>query len=1753
MANYYWVGNSGGTGTDYEVGANWTQTSGGSAHSSAPSDGDNLYFDSTASYDCKISDARQVNAVTIENNFDQLFWFDNSSAALTCDSIMVKATGKIKASAASKIKFIGTGVTEADPARNIYVLFQHADFATNDLGMFDSATSRSNMTFDFSGVSNGVKIVLENGVYPNMDFSGNSNTATFRPAAQSTQNMINTYGITSMLNFKTDNKCNVKNEYQAAADYDKIFKINGKIEAACEKFFWGNTTLHIWPQGTDDPFPSSGNYHATGSTNRFGATNASSVKVFETQYEKLVIEPNGTNNANYYLMDSASILSCNELVIKAGGRLYGPDEQSRQGAEIQCITRPTIDGDWNFTQLSDGIYRSRTHGPALNYYHGGTGLNTLGTSGQVLAVHSDGDRLEWSSSAGGGTDTTFTLTGDSGSNQTIAHGNTLDIAGGDGIATVVGATDTVTVGLDIDGMTDIGEALVAADLMIVDNGAGGTNRKATMTRLQTYMQNSLTFTTNTDVDVSVANLKTRLAGGFGSNAVTIGDSDDVVTIGNDLIVTGDFTVSGDTTTQNVATISVEDPLIELARNQSNSADALDIGFFGKYGVGGTHKYAGLFRDANDSGKWKLFKDTQEDLTSATTINTGGTGYTTGTLVANLEGSASTAVVASTITLADESSDTTCFPLFSTDATGNRAAKTGSNLTFNSSSGILTATGFAGDITGDVTGDVTGNADTATALETARNIGGVSFNGTASIDLPGVNTAGNQNTSGTAATATVATTVTITDNENTDEDNALIFTAGGDVDGGNLGLESDGTLTYNPSTGKVTATGFIGALTGDVTGNVSGSSATTTTATNATNITLADESSDTSCYVVFATGASGNLPPKTGSNLTFDSDTGILTAGGGFAGNVSGSSGSCTGNAATATLASSCTISENNSNNETVYPVFVDGATGSQGLESDTGLNYNPNTGVLTSTSFTGNLTGNVTGTLTPTAPFDISHSVTNPALDGSGGDAFAQTIDIDLSGSGATGGDREQGGLYIDLDTSTTGGDTGDEHRPYGIWVDGRQNSAADADAFYGVYSYTESQRSSASTTATTNQAGVYGYATSDETADNTVTNLQGVRGDFSLQDNGVVSNSFGLRAHGAVYKNRNANLGAINGVAAEVQIDGGRTSGSSGSDTDITTGNISVYKAVFDHNVPSSGESTVSVTNSYLYYGNSSLTDSGQVTNNFGVYMTGEAKNYFSASVGIGTTNPKNTLQINHSAGDGNQGILIVRDDATTTDPELLGAIGFDSKDGNVPSSVLEASAGIAAYAAEAHSTGDKGGDLVFFTTAIDDNDDTTSHERMRIDSEGKVGIGTTAPEALLDVNTGSDIAIQMGADVNAATLTNDTRKYGRFATPHYHNAEEPIGLIVGDSDGTDNIVNVGGGSSAVNAATSIRFWSAANDATVTGTERMRIDSAGKVGIGTTIPQTPLHVIGNVMITNTDSDDTAKDSRILGRTYTNNDYNLIYGYADSTTNRLYLGGGTGTGEPATDIRFFTAALNAGTDATGTERMRIASDGKVGIGEDDPASMLEIRGATTIGTTTGHIMLTGDSATDGQGPQIVFSESGSGSSYAGAYIGHARTGSNSMGDLIFATRATGGDANTVPTERMRILANGDVGVGTASPGHKLEVSGSFAATTKSFDIEHPTKEGMRLLHGSLEGPEHGVYIRGKNTTNTIELPDYWLGLVDEDTITVQLTSIGKPRQLYVRSIKDNTINIGSKPHDNLNYYYFIQAERKDVEKMEVEY
>lgn len=104
---------------------------------------------------------------------------------------------------------------------------------------------------------------------------------------------------------------------------------------------------------------------------------------------------------------------------------------------------------------------------------------------------------------------------------------------------------------------------------------------------------------------------------------------DFITINNDLAVSGNLTVTGDLVTINVSTLSVIDPLIELASN--NAADTVDVGFYGNYNDG-TGRFAGIFRDAGD-GIFKVFANTTVEPT--TTVDTGGTGYTLGTLEAYL--------------------------------------------------------------------------------------------------------------------------------------------------------------------------------------------------------------------------------------------------------------------------------------------------------------------------------------------------------------------------------------------------------------------------------------------------------------------------------------------------------------------------------------------------------------------------------------------------------------------------------------------------------------------------------------------------------------------------------------------------------------------------------------------------------------------------------------------------------------------------------------------------------------------------------------------------------------------------------------------------------------------------------------------------------------------------------------------------------------------------------------------------------------
>ena len=333
-----------------------------------------------------------------------------------------------------------------------------------------------------------------------------------------------------------------------------------------------------------------------------------------------------------------------------------------------------------------------------------------------------------------------------------------------------------------------------------------------------------------------------------------------------------------------------------------------------------------------------------------TITFADGGVSLGTITSSgYSGTAAVATVATTVTITDNESTNESNALIFTAGGdvdgGNIGLESDGTLTYNPSTGKVTATGFIGALTGDVTGDVTGTADVAT----------------------------------------VATTVTITDNESTNEDNALIFTAGGDVDGGNIGLESDGTLTYNPSTGKVTATGFIGTLTG-----------TADTATVATTVTITDnESTNEDNALIFTAGGDvdgGNIGLESDGTLTYNPSTGKVTA--------TGFIGALTGTADVATVATTVTITDNESTDESNAIVFTAGGDvdgGNLGLESDGTLTYNPSTGAVTATGFVGALTGNVTGNVSGTAATVTGAAQTNIT---SVGTLTGLTISGDLTVSG---------------------------------------------------------------------------------------------------------------------------------------------------------------------------------------------------------------------------------------------------------------------------------------------------------------------------------------------------------------------------------------------------------------------------------------------------------------------------------------------------------------------------------------------------------------------------------------------------------------------------------------------------------------------------------------------------------------------------------------------------------------------------------
>ncbi len=255
-------------------------------------------------------------------------------------------------------------------------------------------------------------------------------------------------------------------------------------------------------------------------------------------------------------------------------------------------------------------------------------------------------------------------------------------------------------------MTDLGNTSIATTIA-ANSVALGTDTTGN------YVQ-SITGTAN-EITVS----------GSGSETadVTISLPDDV-TIGNDLTVTGDLTVSGTTTTVSSSTVAIADANMKLAKD--NSANATDFGIYGAYNDGSA-KFAGLNWDASESDKFRLFHGTATEPT--TTVNTSASGWTKGTLIADLEGNASTATAletARTIALAGDVVGSASF-----DGTGNISI-TSTIQADSVALGTDTTGNYVADVAGGTGITVTHSAGEASTPSVAADLATTSSVGVASF-------------------------------------------------------------------------------------------------------------------------------------------------------------------------------------------------------------------------------------------------------------------------------------------------------------------------------------------------------------------------------------------------------------------------------------------------------------------------------------------------------------------------------------------------------------------------------------------------------------------------------------------------------------------------------------------------------------------------------------------------------------------------------------------------------------------------------------------------------------------------------------------------------------------------------------------------------------------------------------------------------------------------------------------------------------
>jgi hypothetical protein len=348
----------------------------------------------------------------------------------------------------------------------------------------------------------------------------------------------------------------------------------------------------------------------------------------------------GSNGASFTIAGkfNPGVLTANQALVANG--TSGIDRIITANAIVTTITANGATGTAGQVLTSNGtVSYWDTPAPSSFTITGETGSDTFSTGESLAFAAANGISTAV-------TDSTVTFSVDTGSTLTVnsvgIHVNTAnlsvatsqltgDVALGSGTSGNYVATITAGNGISGSSAEEGGAATIAVvagtDGGLASNSTGvfvvaGEGLLSNSTGLHVGTANGITIAADSVGVLAGSTLTVNATGVHVNSALSI----------QDLTLAGNLTVTGTLTTVDTTNLVVKDPLIKLA-NGNVTTDAIDIGFYGVYDPAGTDLYAGLFRDATD-GVFKLFKDTEVEPT--TTIDTAGTGYTQGTVLAYLQ-------------------------------------------------------------------------------------------------------------------------------------------------------------------------------------------------------------------------------------------------------------------------------------------------------------------------------------------------------------------------------------------------------------------------------------------------------------------------------------------------------------------------------------------------------------------------------------------------------------------------------------------------------------------------------------------------------------------------------------------------------------------------------------------------------------------------------------------------------------------------------------------------------------------------------------------------------------------------------------------------------------------------------------------------------------------------------------------------------------------------------------------------------------